>query len=265
MGLLSQSDFLARYFFDPVAPHSSEPDRDTMSGVANVDMAKSFFGLPESAAERLMLRSNDGAPLFPLTHTFIAQRFQKAGMQMFVEDANQKANQEKAATPYPNQSSPSHAILLDPTIVPGDGAQGCVALTAVGLLARTIGADRIIPADKIQPLPLAPTSGPNFTAYIPQPSSSTTTFELDGTGFKPSEQVTVRLSGNVVGHTTAYRDGSFDLVLTAPVGTYTVEARGDTSNKSYQKTVDLSIQNIQQTPSMATSTACKPVAPINAA
>ena len=76
--------------------------------------------------------------LYPLVHTFVAQRFQKGGMQLFLQDSPNETFGPAGWTGNPT-------YLLDPTVVPGDGVKGCVALTvrrpggsAMGQRAATV-------------------------------------------------------------------------------------------------------------------------------
>jgi hypothetical protein len=216
MSWLSEPRFLARYFFDPVyqTPFESQ------------EAAWDFFGLPQGFAERpvyLREKANGkfGAPLYL---GYVAQRFQKGGLQLFLEDS-----------------------MNDPTIVPGDGKAGCLAITAVGRLARRLGAGKIIPSVATQPEPTETPAKVHFVAYVPPVTSagqSVIQFEMVGIGFDPGEAVTIKLSpvpgANQM--TTPYpvviskvdaadADGSFDQMVTARVATYTVSVSGQTSGK----------------------------------
>src|SRR5205823_892670 len=125
MAWLSEPRFLARYFFDPVAPHSSEPQRVGLSAFGTQEQAWSYFGLPQSLPEQPFLvggTAPNQVSLYPLVHTFVAQRFQKGGMQLFLQAS---PNETFAPAGWSGNST----YLLDPTIVPGDGVKGCVALT----------------------------------------------------------------------------------------------------------------------------------------
>src|SRR5438067_2073112 len=141
MGWLTEPRMLARYLFDPVAQAPFDAQ----------EQAWDFFGLPQTSSDRpvyLREKANGkyGAPLYL---PFIAQRFQKAGLEMFLAD-----------------------VPLDPTIVPGDGKQGCIAITAAGRLARRLGAGKLIPALATQPLPLENPPRTHFTAYVPPTTAS---------------------------------------------------------------------------------------------
>jgi hypothetical protein len=246
MGWLTEPRLLARYFFDPVAYHSSEPDRPGETAFATQEQAWAFFGLPQGEAERLTLREPErpSAELWPLYHSFIAQRFQKGGLELFTEDASETFD------PKPTLAQPNYPfVMLDPTVVPGDGRKGCVALTAVGLLARTIGIDRLIPTVAIEPIPPDPSPSAYFETYVP-PSlgQPTIQFQLTGTEFAPDQPVTIQLTDHagktstIVGDRT-YADGSFDQVLTAPVDAYTVTVSNfdrAANRYSYTRQVDLS-------------------------
>ena len=252
MSWLTEPRFLARFFFDPVAAHSSEPSRDGQSAFTTQEQAWSFFGLPQSMPERLTLVGPGRQSLYPLVHSFMAQRFQKAGMQLFFEDVANEKFQSPTWTDIP--------VSLDPTVVPGDGRKGCVALTAVGLLARSIGADKLIPSTALEPRPLDPSPRPSVQWFVPQvaPGQFMTSFQLMGTGFAANEPITIRLTDPsvpgtasgaatagtlppVVSHVTANRDGSFDAIVTARVGTYQLVASGDQSQQMFIDRVDLTI------------------------
>jgi hypothetical protein len=223
MGWLVEPRFLARYFFDPVAQYPFEAQ----------EQAWDFFGLPQTAPDRpvyLREKANGkfGAPLYL---PYVAQRFQKAGLQLFLAD-----------------------VPLDPTIVPGDGKQGCLAITAVGRLARRLGAGKLIPSLATQPEPLENPPLTHFIAYVPPPTvanQSSIEFEMIGTGFQPGEPITIRLVPvplsnqlNTVLPTVVSRvdaadpDGSFDQMMTARIGTYTVLLKGETSGKTLDVTQD---------------------------
>src|SRR5205823_2661567 len=154
--------------------------------------AWTYFGLPQSLPEQPFLTSGTGpnqVSLYPLVHTFVAQRFQKGGMQLFLQ-----ASPNETFTPAGWSGNPTY--LLDPTVVPGDGVKGCVALTAVGLLARTLGADRIIPTSAIRPLPLDPSPLPSVVPFVPPagPGQLMLQFQLSGTTYGVSEPVTIHLT-----------------------------------------------------------------------
>jgi len=267
MAWLSEPRFLARYFFDPVAPHSSEPQRDGQGAFTTQEQAWSYFGLPQSLPEQPFLMSGSGASrvsLYPLVHTFIAQRFQKGGLQLFLQ-----GSPNETFSPAGWAGNPTY--LLDPTVVPGDGVQGCVALTAVGLLARTIGADKIVPTAAIQALPLDPAPLPFVQSFIPPtaPGQFLLQFQLSGSAFAANEPITIHLidaretpTGTplppVTSHVAAANpDGSWDQVLTARVGTFELLATGDTSGKKFDGIVDLTTPTVAVT-SGATTT-CKDV------
>jgi hypothetical protein len=223
MGWLTEPRFLARYLLDPVyqAPFETQEE------------AWAFFGLPQSAPERPVyyrerLNGKWGAPLYL---PYVVQRFQKGGMQLFLDD-----------------------VSVDPTIVPGDGKRGCIALTAVGRLARRLGAGRLLPAVATQPEPLENPPLTHFVAYVPPTTAanqSTIEFEMIGTGFQPGEPITIKLTPVPMGSQTtavyptvvthvdaADADGSFDQLITAHVTTYTVSLKGETSGKVLDATQD---------------------------
>jgi hypothetical protein len=268
MSWLTEPRFLARYFFDPVGAHSSDPLRDGQSAFSTQEQAWSFFGLPQSQPERMSLLGPGRQPLYPLVHSFMAQRFQKAGMQLFFEDAPK----ESFATPTWSDSIP---VQFDPTVVPGDGQKGCVSLTAVGMLARSIGADKLIPSQALEPQPLDPAPRPSVLWFVPPVSQGqlTTSFQLMGASFGSAEQVTIsltdaRLNPNgtllspISARATTTRDGSFNTVIpAAAVGTYRITATGLTSGKMFIDTIDLTIPSgIYVSGGGATGTAtCKPV------
>lgn len=254
MGWITEPRFLARYFFDPVGFHSSEPDRDGQAAFATQEQAWTFFGLPQSMPERVALlgparvgpdQHSERVSLYPLVHSFMAQRFQKAGMELFFEDAPQES--------YTAPTWGDVTLQFDPTVVPGDARKGCLALTAVGLLARSIGADKLIPSTALEPRPLDPSPRPSLQSFVPPVAQGQpmTSFQLVGTGFAGGEPITVTLSDgqtsptggalpNVVLHVpAAYRDGSFDAVMSARVGTYQISVTGDTSHDAYTDSLDL--------------------------
>jgi hypothetical protein len=259
MAWLSEPRFLARYFFDPVAPHSSEPQRLGQGAFATQEQAWGYFGLPQSLPEQPFLMSGTGASrvsLYPLVHTFVAQRFQKGGMQWFLQGSPNETFNPAGWTGNPT-------YLLDPTVVPGDGVQGCVALTAVGLLARTLGADKIIPTAAIQPLPLDPSPLPFVQTFVPPtgPGQLMLQFQLSGSAFTAGEPITIHLTDarttptgpslpSVTSHVTATNpDGSWDQVLTARVGTFEMIATGDTSGKKFDGILDLTVPTVATTAS----------------
>jgi hypothetical protein len=215
MGWLVEPRFLARYLFDPVEQVPFETQ----------EQAWAFFGLPQSMPERpvyLREKANGkyGAPLYV---NYVAQRFQKGGLELFLEDAP-----------------------LDPTIVPGDGKKGCIAMTAVGRLARRLGAGKIIPSLATQPEPLENPPRARVTWYVPPATGgdgSPIEFELVGTGFQPGEPVTIRLTPLPPNNQTRVTlpqvtsrvdavdaDGSFDQLIGARVGSYTLDITGEWSH-----------------------------------
>lgn len=223
MGWLVEPRFLARYFFDPVS----------QSPFYAQEQAWDFFGLPQTAPDRpvyLREKANGkyGAPLYL---PYVAQRFQKTGLQLFLAD-----------------------VPLDPTIVPGDGRKGCLAITAVGRLARRLGAGKLIPSLATQPEPLEDPPLTHFIAYVPPQTvanQSSIEFEMIGTGFQPGEPITVRLTPipasnqltavlpTVVSRIDAADpDGSFDQMMTARIAGYTVSLKGETSGKILDVTQD---------------------------
>jgi hypothetical protein len=266
MGLLSEPRFLARYFFDPAAPHSSEPGRTGASTFGTQEEAWSFFGLPQSLPQQLALRgpAPNLVSLYPLAHAFVAQRFQKGGMQLFLQNASENFT-------APGWSG-NPSFLLDPTIVPGDGRNGCVALTAVGLLARTVGADKLIPSSAIQALPLDPAPKPFVDSFVPpvDPGQLMVQFQLSGIAFAASEPITIHLTDarlsatgtalpSVTSKVTAANlDGSFDQILSARVGTFEIVATGDRSGKIYDGIIDLTVPSLNYTGGQ-TSTSCRDV------
>jgi hypothetical protein len=237
MGWLVEPRFLARYFFDPVAFHSSEPDRPGSTAFGFQEQAWDFFGLPSSQAQRMILRASVGGPeLWPLMHSFIGQRFQNGGLQLFVENVS---------TPYEQLTFHDAAgtVLFDPTIVPGDGANGCVALTAVGLIARRIATGVLIPREAVQPLPVVSNPPPALILHIPPVVHGQTlnTFEIDGVNFDPGDTIKIDLGVKTDTreyalstslHATAQADGSFQKVIQADVDTYRITVTGTPSGKT---------------------------------
>jgi hypothetical protein len=212
IGWLVEPRFLARYFFDPVSQSPFQAQEE----------AWDFFGLPQTAPERpicLRERANGkyGAPLYL---PYLAQRFQKTGLQLFLDD-----------------------VPLDPTIVPGDGGKGCLAIRPVGRLARRLGAGKVIPTLATQPEPLENPPTTHFVAFVlplTVANQSTIDFELIGTGFQPGETLTIKMIPQsqgtqqtvvlppVISHVDAAdADGSFDQMLHARVGQYLVSITGD--------------------------------------
>jgi hypothetical protein len=230
MGLLSEPRFLARYLFDPV----------TQSPFEAQEQAWDFFGLPQTGPERPVYYREKTNGKFgpPLYLPYVAQRFQKAGLQLFLAD-----------------------VPLDPTIVPGDGKKGCIAITAVGRLARRLGAGRIIPSIATQPEPLENPPKARVVAYVPPAdgkAGSPIDFELVGTGFQPGEPVTIKMTPLpdpnqltspypvVVSRVDATdADGSFDQMITARVLRYKLDVTGEWSHlvldPSQDPTLDLSV------------------------
>ncbi len=245
MSWLSEPRFLARYFFDPVyqAPFPAQ------------EAAWDFFGLPQSFAERPVYfreKANGkyGAPLYLW---YVAQRFQKGGLQLFLDN-----------------------LPLDPTIVPGDGRQGCLSMTAVGRLARRLGAGKIIPSVATMPEPTENPPRVHFVTYVPPttgPNQSTIQFEMVGTGFDPSEPVTIKLTALptgsaavapypvVVSHVDKVDpDGSFDQLITARVTSYSASVIGDTSGKTVDSgqdpTINLAVPSVDPAAATAKSAFC---------
>jgi hypothetical protein len=234
MALITEPRFLARYFFDPF---NQEP-------FESQEQAWQFLGLPQTLPERPAyyrekLNGKFGPPLY---QNYIIQRFQKGALQLFIEDAP-----------------------AEPTVVPGDGRRGCVALTAVGRIARSLGAGKLIPGSAVQPEPLEQPARVHFVASVPPLTAQgqqLIQFGLVGTGFDPGEPVTIRLvpvssaTGTtsvslsatpaavgglfpVVSRVDATNpDGSFDQVLTARVAQYLVELKGEKSGRTLDPTQD---------------------------
>jgi hypothetical protein len=157
-------------------------------------------------------------------HSFMAQRFQKGGMQLFFDSTPN----ESFGTPIWND----RPVMVDPTVAPGDARPGCVVITAVGLLARTIGSDKLIPSAATEALPLDP-SHTWIDAFVPQvlPDQRTTSAQLTGSGFKLNETVSIRLTSPSLppidaGTVSTFADGSFQAVVSAPVGVYQMTATG---------------------------------------
>ena len=216
MGWLVEPRFLARFFFDPL----------TQSPFVAQEEAWDFLGLPQSAPDRPVYYREKANGKFgaPLYLPYVAQRFQKGGLQLFLAD-----------------------VPLDPTIVPGDGRKGCLAMTAVGRLARRLGAGRLIPGLATQPEPLENPPRTHFVAYVPPATAAaqrTIEYELIGTGYEPSEpltvvltpvprdnQVSTTLSPQTIRVDAADPDGSFDQMITSRVGMYSVSIRGEQSGK----------------------------------
>jgi hypothetical protein len=223
MSWLVEPRFLARYFFDPV----------TQSPFDAQEQAWDFFGLPQTAPERPVYYREKANGKFgaPLYLPYVLQRYQKAGLQLFLDD-----------------------VPLDPTIVPGDGRKGCLAITAVGRLARRLGAGKLIPSLATKPEPLENPALVHYTAYIPPTTTanqSTLQFELVGTGFEPGESVTIRLTPLAANNAQATAapamvlrvdsvdaDGSFDQLVTARIGSYTLTLKGETSGRVLEANQD---------------------------
>ena len=238
MGMLSEPRFLARYFFDPVSQSPFDAQ----------EQAWDFFGLPQTAPERPIYYREKANGKFgaPLYLPYVAQRFQKAGLQMFLAD-----------------------VPLDPTIVPGDGKKGCIAITAVGRLARRLGAGRIIPSIATQPEPLENPPKSRVVYYVPPAdgkAGSPIEFEMVGTGFQPGEPVTIKLTPLpepnqltspypvVVSRVDATDDdGSFDQMITARVLRYKVEITGEWSHLVLDPTQDPTIDLSQPSGDVTTS------------
>lgn len=217
MSWLTDPELMARFFLNPL----------TQEPFGSQEEAWSLFGLPESFPERpIYFREKaNGKYGPPLYLPYIAQRFQKAGLELFLEDQP-----------------------TDPTVVPGDAKRGCVAMTAVGRLARSIGNGKIIPGPATLPEPAEKPPRVHFIASIPPATGANLllTFELIGTGFQPGESVTIRLQPlapstatmttvliPVVSHVDAtMADGSFDQTVSARVGQYQISISGDRSHRT---------------------------------
>lgn len=251
---LTEPLFMSRFFFDPVAPHSSDPDRQGLTAFTNLDQAEMFFGTPESTPDRLTLlgpRQSDGSrvSLYPLMHSFMAQRFQKGGMELFFDTSGETFQQPVWS---------DRPIYLDPTVVPGEARPGCVVVTAVGLLARSIGSDKIIPSAATEALPLDP-NHPWVDTFVPPvvKGQIKTSFQLTGSGFKPNEMVTVRLTPAPNSGLQAmsfppvktYADGSFDVVFSdVVIGAYDMTATGSGPLDQFDGQVDLSVSTVPAAP-----------------
>jgi hypothetical protein len=218
MAWITEPQFLARYFWDPVSQQAFD----------NQEAAWQMFGLPTSPAVRsvyLRTMEDKGKSGPPLYLDFVAQRFQKGALELFLEDE-------------PN----------DPTIVPGDGKKGCVTVVAAGRLARRLGSGKIIPASATQPEPPQDPNTGYITTYVPAlvPGQKTVRFEMVGYGFEPGEAVVVRLtppSGKGLGTLTVRvdatdPDGSFDKLIRAQATTYTMSVMGQTSHKMLSPDAD---------------------------
>jgi hypothetical protein len=241
MGWLTEPRFLARYFFDPVYQVPFETQEE----------AWAFFGLAQTAPERPVyyrerLNGKWGAPLYL---PYVVQRFQKGGLQLFLDD-----------------------VAVDPTIVPGDGRRGCISLTAVGRLARRLGAGKLLPSVATLPEPVESPPRVHMVASVPPTTSQAQTsiqFELIGTGFDPGEPVTIRLvpqpNSNqlstplqpVVSRVDAAdADGSFDQLVTARIATYTVTLTGEKSHKTLDASQDSTL-NLAQSSDVFTASSSK--------
>ncbi len=221
MNWLTEPRFLARFLWDPVSDVPFEVQ----------EAAWELFGLPQTFAERpvYLREQRDGKAGAPLYLPYIVQRFQKGAMQLFLEDR-------------PN----------DPTIVPGDGKEGCVTITAIGRLARRLGSGRIIPPAAVKPEPPPPPDRVYATWYVPplaSPGQRTIDFELVGIGFDPGEPVTVRLSPTsptasapaTVRIEAADSDGSFDRLIRARVTAYTLSVQGERSGRLLDPALDTAL------------------------
>jgi hypothetical protein len=263
MAWLTEPRFLARYFFDPVATHSSDPSRTGNVSFATQEQAWDMFGLPQSLPAQPFLVSGTRSSrqsLYPLVHTFLAQRFQKGGMELFLQ-----GSPNESFAPVGWTGSP--VFLLDPTVVPGDGIQGCVALTAVGLLARTVGLAKIIPAAAVQALPLDPSPQPFVQPFIPPLAAGQlmVQFQLTGSSFAPSQPISIRMVDvnpdpkakalpSITSHVlNVNSSGSFDQILTARVGIYELVASSDTAAKTYDGILDLNTPTLNAATGVAGS------------
>jgi hypothetical protein len=221
MSWLTEPRFLARFFFDPVTQTPFEAQ----------EQAWDFFGLPQTNSQRpvyLREKANGkfGAPLYL---PYVAQRFQKSGLELFLDDQP-----------------------LDPTVVPGDGRKGCISITAIGRLARRLGVGKLMPGLATQPEPLENPPLTHFVAYVPPTTVAnqvSTQFEMIGTGFQPGEPLTIRLVPlpgasqltavlpTIVSRVDAAdTDGSFDQILYAPIDVYSVSVKGEMSGKTLDPT-----------------------------
>lgn len=242
MSWLTEPQFLARFFYDPVAQQPLDSE----------DAAFQYLGLPQSRAVRPVYSRDrpEGKDAAPLYLPFVVQRFQKGGLELFLYDE-------------PN----------DPTIVPGDGKASCVSLTAVGRLARRLGSGRLIPTGALKPQPPDPNPITYITYYVPPaPQGSTVVeFELVGVNFLPGEPVDITMTPNapptlqkpIFATTIITRiaatdsDGSFDIVLTGRTVAYTVAVNAEVSHKSLpagQNQIDLSTPT--ESPSQSVATYC---------
>jgi hypothetical protein len=128
-------------------------------------------------------------------------------------------------------------------------------MTAVGLLARSFGADKLIPSQALEPQPLDPAPLPSVQPFIPPLNQGqlNTSFQLMGASFGSLEQVNITLTDarplnsataplpTITNHVMTTRDGSFNTVINgAPVGTYRITAVGTVTGDTFVDTIDLS-------------------------
>lgn len=235
MTWLTESRITSRYLFNPL----------TFTPFEVSEAAWPWLGLPQTFPEQPVFRGG------LVQRDYVVQRFQKGGLQLFLNDR-----------------------LLHSTIVLGDGRVGCVALTAVGRLARDIGAGRIIPGAALRPLPEDPVERVVISAAIPplvREDQVTSQFELVGTGFDPGEPITVRLipadAGTAAGTAgtvqplpvtvrvdAADSGGSFAVTITARVGTYNASVVGERSRRTNDPTTTLPIDLRNPTQDMGAGT-----------
>lgn len=220
MGWITEPRLLARYLFDPINQVPLE----------SVPQAWVVFGLPQDFPDRPLLRDASGTVLYPLYRPYLVQRFQKGGLQLFVDD-----------------------VKLDPTVVPGDARVGCVAVTASGRLARRFGAGKLMPLSATKPEPTEPNPPLRVFAITLTPTTGPAPaqqFELIGTNFEPGEAVAIRLTPlistgggtPITGSPMALQvdavdpDGSFTRLVNAPIGaqvSYLVQVQGLRSGKTF--------------------------------
>jgi hypothetical protein len=222
MTWITEPRFLARFFYDPV---NQQP-------FATQEEAWEFLGLPDGFAERPVYYRERAEGKFgpPLYLPLVAQRFQKGALLLMLEDQP-----------------------ADPLLVPGDGQRGCLVLAATGRIARRIGAGTIIPGLATRPVPLDPNVEASVTAIIPplnSPGQRNIRFELIGIGFQPGEMVTVTMEPlmdddngprgervtRVIDEVAA--DGSFDVVINARIGKYSIVVRGQSSKLTFRRGAD---------------------------